>query len=339
MYQMVGESAMDGAPGTGSDRQLTMLLCSAGRRVELLRLFRRAAAAVGVDLRIIACDAHPEWSAACRLADKAIQVPRADDPGYIDVIEQICRDHGVGLIVPTIDPELQPLADARDRFTAIGAHVSASDPLLIAICRDKLMTAQYLAANGVPVPHTVALEDLDRAAWSGPAIVKPRGGSAGRAITRMDSIDELPDEAADEPMIVQELLRGEEWTVNVYFDGAGGLRAVVPHRRMQVRAGEVEKGITGRPPELLAIAETMATCLPGARGVLCFQAIIPPGGSAKVFEINARFGGGYPLADAAGASFAQWLIEERVGMPSTASDTWAEGMVMLRYDAAVFVSP
>jgi carbamoyl-phosphate synthase large subunit len=337
MHQLVADHVLQIPPATGShDRQLTMLICSAGRRVSLLRSFRHAAAKLHVDLRIIACDVQPEWSAACRLADAAVRVPYADDPGYIPAIEAICREHGVGLVVPTIDPELLPLAQARARLAAAGTTVAVSDLPVIEICRDKLHTAGFLAEHDIPVPRTVDLALIAQGGWDGPAIVKPRHGSAGRAIARIDNLDALPG-TADEPMIVQELLEGEEWTVNVYFDGAGALRSVVPHHRVQVRAGEVEKGVTGWQPQLIAIAEKMAACLPGPYGALCYQAIVAADGSAKVFEINARFGGGYPLADYAGASFAQWLIEERLGLPSTAANNWASGVAMLRFDAAVFV--
>lgn len=337
MHQLVADRALEIPRRTGSDRQLTMLLCSAGRRVGLLRAFRRAAANLHVDLQIVACDAQPEWSAACRLADLAVQVPRADDPSYVPAIEAICCEYNIGLVVPTIDPELLPLAAARDRLAVLGTTVAVSAPPVIEICRDKLRTAEFLAAHGIPVPRTIDLASTSRRSWSGPAIVKPRHGSAGRAVTRIDSLDGLPDVAA-EPMVIQELLEGQEWTVNLYFDGVGALRSVVPHHRVQVRAGEVEKGVTGRQAQLMEIAERMAACLPGPRGALCFQAIAAADGSAKVFEINARFGGGYPLADYAGASFAQWLIEERLGLPDTATDAWAAGVAMLRFDAAIFVT-
>ncbi|HSX54397.1 MAG TPA: ATP-grasp domain-containing protein [Sphingomonas sp.] len=337
MHQLVGDHVLEVPPATGSDHQLTMLLCSAGRRVGLLRAFRRAAAHLHIDLRIIACDIQPEWSAACRLADLSVKVPCASDPDYIPAIEAICREHNVGLAVPTIDPELSPLAEARERFAASGTTVAVSALPVIEICRDKLQTANFLGAHGIPVPRTIDLATANPRNWGGPAIVKPRHGSAGRAITRVDSLDELTG-AETEPMVVQELLEGEEWTVNLYFDDTGDLRSVVPHRRIQVRAGEVEKGVTGRPEQLIKIAERMAVCLPGPRGALCYQAIIGADGSAKVFEINARFGGGYPLADYAGACFAQWLIEERLGLPRTAADSWTEGVAMLRFDAAIFVT-
>ncbi|MCW4463449.1 ATP-grasp domain-containing protein [Sphingomonas sp. BT-65] len=336
MHQLIRDQALEIPPITGHDRQLTMLLCSAGRRVGLLRAFRRAAANLHVDLRIIACDVQPEWSAACRLSDLAVRVPYADDPDYIPAIEAICREYNVGLVVPTIDPELLPLAEARERLAAVGTTVAVGDRRVIEICRDKLRTATFLAEHGIPVPRTIDLALADRRDWNGPAIVKPRSGSAGRAITRVDDLGALTG-IAPEPMVVQELLEGEEWTVNIYFDRAGALRSVVPHRRVQVRAGEVEKGVTGRQDQLMEIAGQMAACLPGPYGALCYQAIIAADGSAKVFEINARFGGGYPLADYAGANFAQWLIEERLALPSTAANEWTAGVAMLRFDAAIFV--
>jgi len=169
-------------------------------------------------------------------------------------------------------------------------------------------------------------------------LLKPRHGSSGRAVSIVQSPADLPP-GEDEPMIVQTLLHGEEWTVSIYIDNAGRLRAVVPHRRIKIRAGEVEKGVTRRAPRLIEIGERIAAALPGARGVLCYQAMVSPDGAANVFEINARFGGGYPLADHAGATFARWLIEARLGMPSSAGNDWTEDVVMLRYDAAIFLEP
>jgi carbamoyl-phosphate synthase large subunit len=58
---------------------------------------------------------------------------------------------------------------------------------------------------------------------------------------------------------------------------------------------------------------------------------------SAVIEINARYGGGYPLAWAAGARYPVWFLEEVLGLPSTAHDDWTADLVMLRYDEAIFV--
>jgi carbamoyl-phosphate synthase large subunit len=57
-----------------------------------------------------------------------------------------------------------------------------------------------------------------------------------------------------------------------------------------------------------------------------------------VLEINARFGGGFPLSAQAGANYPRWILEDLCGLETTARPhAWKAGLTMLRYDAEVFV--
>ncbi|MCZ0960635.1 ATP-grasp domain-containing protein [Paracoccus benzoatiresistens] len=319
------------------DAGFPVLLSSAGRRVGLLNCFRQAGDRLDRAVVLHASDLDPDLSSACASADHAHQAPRCDDPRFIDHMLDLARSHGVRLIVPTIDTELGAYADAADRFAAIGTRIHVSGPATVAIVRDKNRTASVLAAAGVPVPVTVTEQDLrrDPGIIDWPVFAKPAGGSASRGLAVFRQPSDLPD-SFDEPMIFQTLLEGPEFTVNVFIDRDGTLQTVVPHRRLRIRAGEVEKGQTMRRADLRAIAEKLVAALPDARGSLCFQLIDDPRHGPRVFEINARFGGGYPLADHAGARFAQWLIEEELDLPRSAGDDWRDGVLMLRYDDAVF---
>lgn len=327
--------------GEGGDgrRPLRMLISSAGRRVALLRSFRSSAAELGIDLEVFACDLNPGWSSACMEADHAFAVPPVSAPDYAEGLLSFAGQKGVTLIVPTIDTELLALAEARDRFAAAGITVAIGSSALVEIARDKLLTARFLEQADVPTPRT----DLPEAAlaspdsWRWPLIAKPRHGSCSRGIGTVADVDELRRMDMPEPYIVQERLVGREFTVNLYFDASGTLRCAVPHERLQVRGGEVEKGQTLRHPEFTVLAERLADAMDRPFGAMCFQAILSATGDISVFEINARFGGGYPLAHAAGATFARWLIEHATGRPSTASDAWRSGTMMLRYDDAVFM--
>lgn len=318
--------------------QATVLVSSAGRRVGLIDCFRRSAAAAGIDITILACDVEPELSAACRAADQAFAVPRCGEPAFVDTLLGIAKARGVDLIVPTIDPELGPLATAAKDFEAIGTRVHVSPPHVIEIVRDKVRTAEVLSAAGVPVPRTARLEKIiaDPASAEWPLFLKPCAGSASRGVKLVRTSDDL-DDVFDEPMMVQEFLVGSEYTVNMFIDAQGSLRNAIAHQRLRVRAGEVEKGRTERDPLFRELAEAIAAALPDARGVLCFQLIMCERRRPCVFEINARFGGGYPLAHFAGAEYTRWLLEEVLGLPSTAHDCWRSGALMLRYDAATFV--
>jgi carbamoyl-phosphate synthase large subunit len=165
--------------------------------------------------------------------------------------------------------------------------------------------------------------------------MKPRSGSASRGLQTIHGPEQLPSNPS-EPMILQEFLKGPEFTINIFIDASGALQSVIGHRRLQIRAGEVEKGRTERREDLHEIAVKISRCLPTARGVLCFQVIEDIRSGPRVIEINARFGGGYPLVDHAGATFAQWLLEEIADLGSTANNNWRSNVTMLRYDAAVF---
>lgn len=330
-------SRIKARPGGG--RQLRMLISSAGRRVGLLRAFRASAAALGVALEMFACDLQPDWSSACMEADYAFAVPPATSPDFIEAMLGYCERHAIALVIPTIDTELLAYSAARERFAAIGTIVSIGSPAVVEMARDKLLTARFLEAAGIPSPRTASACDLlaDDVAWSWPLLAKPRHGSSSKGIHILRDRGDIEHLCLGEAYVVQEILRGREFTVNMFFDDRGQLGCAVPHERLQVRAGEVEKGVTVRDATLCGLARDLAAALPGAFGALCFQAIMSEDGSASVFEINARFGGGYPLAHHAGATFATWLIEQTLHMPRSVRDDWTPGVVMLRFDDAVFV--
>jgi carbamoyl-phosphate synthase large subunit len=316
----------------------TILFTSAGRRVELLQSFRRDAEALGVALRVIACDLDSRWSAACQLADAAYDLPAWESEHYVDALLAICRRERVQLVVPTVDPELLPLALAAETFLADGCTVLVSKPPVVRMARDKMLTMDTLREWDLPVPRSGTIDDIRECSetWRFPVVAKPRDGSASNGLAIIHSVDELAALNAGRSWVVQEQLRGREFTVNMLFDTNGDLVVAVPHERRQVRAGEVEKGITVRHPGLLDCATRLAEVLQGARGALCFQAIVDEQGTTGIFEINARFGGGYPLTHAAGASFGRHLLAERLGLPLATPVDWREGVIMLRYDAAVF---
>ncbi|WP_236549174.1 ATP-grasp domain-containing protein [Novosphingobium sp. TCA1] len=317
-----------------------ILFTSAGRRVELTRCFRRAAEKLGLRAEIHACDLEPELSAACLEAEAAFQVPRCTAPDYVERLLDHCAREKIDLLVPTIDTELDVLSRARELFAELGTMVHVSAPGVIDVVRDKERTIAVLAEAGVPVPRTARIEDLraDPAGWNFPLFAKPVGGSASRGIGVLRSAAEIRADYP-EPMLVQELLRGPEYTINMYLDARGRMRSAIPHLRISTRAGEVEKGRTVRDPRMIAIAGQIAAALGregAAEGVLCFQLIDDPDAGPRVFEINARFGGGYPLADHAGGRFAESLLARVAGLSECASDHWREGVTMVRYDSAVF---
>lgn len=320
---------------------LTIVISSAGRRAGLIECFREDARQLGIGLRVVATDLRPQLSAACQLADRCYAVPRCTDSDFLPALLEICRMEKAALLIPTIDPELPVLSAARQAFATAGTRVVISAPSVVGMARDKVLTARTLAKAGISTPRTLLWEEFVKnpSQLREPVIAKPINGSSSVGIIRPRHAGELLKMVAGTGYLVQELWDGTEYTVNVFFDACERLCSVVPHRRLEVRAGEVSKGVTQRMPQLETAAGKLAKVLHGAAGPLCFQAIVTAEGDYCVFEINARFGGGYPLAHRAGAKFSLWLLEEAAGCPSTAGDQWRAGVTMLRYDRAVFVDP
>lgn len=322
--------------------KIDVLFSSAGRRVELINCFRSAAKELGFGLRVLAVDVEPGLSAACRVVDKSFAVPPCTKADFIPRLLEICSSERVRLLVPTIDTELEVLSANRELFARIGTEVAVSSPEVVRLARNKLETAVFLASCGVKTPRTAGLRDFlaAPAGWPFPVILKPVGGSSSMGLHVVRAASELPALRVEgDGYIAQELCAGREYTVNMFFDRGGKLRCAASHRRIETRGGEVSKGVTERVPALESAARLMAGKLKGARGALCFQAMVSADGAAAVFEINARFGGGFPLAHRAGAAFPRWLLEEMAGRECGGHDRWREGVSMLRYDAAVFVEP
>lgn len=338
----------------GYDAPVTVLVSSAGRRVELLRGFRRAVAAVGAAPgRVLATDCS-WYSSAFHDADEAFLVPRLDDPEFAPRMLELCLKHDVDLVVPTIDTEMAAWVAHREQFAEIGTTISLSHGDVVAISADKQLTNDWLTANGFPTVRQATAEAVlaDPGEWAFPVMAKPRFGSAGLGVGVVRDLDELAVVAGRGhqmgEIVVQTLAPGVEHTVDILIDEGGRCRCAVPRRRLEVRAGEVSKAVTLRSPVLADLAARIGEALPGAYGVLNVQVFLDGDATAQpgelraeqlnVIEINARYGGGFPLSLEAGADFPRWQLEELLGLPSTATpDRWRDGLVMLRYDAAVFV--
>jgi carbamoyl-phosphate synthase large subunit len=317
-----------------------VMISSAGRRVALLQTFRQSLANLGLEGKLLAVDVQ-RLSAAFHAADAGFLVPRCTSDAFIPTMLELCKTHEVKLLVPTLDPELQPYAQHRAEFAAIGTTVAISSPQVVAIGSDKAQTHAWLVSQGFPAPRQgdpqAVLANQD--AWPWPLIAKPIQGSSSIGVVQVDSPEALRMATRSGEHIVQSIAPGKEYTVSVYVDRHGRCHCAVPRRRLEVRGGEVSKGMAVRIPEVQQLARAIAERLPGAYGVLNVQIFWDEKtGELTVIELNARFGGGYPLAWQAGARYSQWLIEDLLGLPSTASwEGWEDGLVMLRYDDAVFV--
>ena len=313
-----------------------ILITSAGRRVSLLQSFQHALKHNAIDGLVFAADSNPDLSAACHVADRSFDLPAIAEQNYIEVLLALCKANSVKLVIPTIDTELQILSAARDTFIDHGIDVVVSEPLLIDQCMDKTITQELFNSIGLQTPALYSLESIQY-----PCFAKPKAGSNSRGLHVIEHEDAWPPNVKlnSDYMLCEYLDQKaySEYTVDMFYNRAGTLVCLVPRLRLAVRAGEINKGLTVKAdflPELRRIGNR----LEGARGCITLQVFVNNETRAlKGIEINPRFGGGYPLSDRAGATYARWLVEEALmDREIHYFDEWTDNLLMLRYDEAVY---
>jgi carbamoyl-phosphate synthase large subunit len=277
---------------------------------------------------------------ASRFADYSCLVPKCTSPDFIPEVLRLCIHEKINLVIPTIDPELPVYAASAGRFDSAGIQICISGPAAVAIGADKRLTNSWLIENEFPAVRQAAPIDVLRAKdrWPLPVIAKPRGGSASigvRLIDNWNDLEVLAENNAD--YVVEERATGREYTINAYVNRQGHCVCAIPHWRVEVRAGEVAKGVTVKDDRLVSLGRRISEALPDARGPLNIQCFMDSSGDIRVFEINTRFGGGYPLAHHAGATFTSWLLDELAGRTLSWFDSWQDNLAMLRYDDAVYL--
>ena len=111
-----------------------ILILSAGTRNKIIQYFKQTLNGNG---SVVATDMSPH-APAIYDADKYYLVPRITEPGYIDLILDICKREQISGVLSLIDPELSLLAANETRFEEIGVTVIGSSYQLCERALDKM---------------------------------------------------------------------------------------------------------------------------------------------------------------------------------------------------------
>ncbi|MCH7611010.1 MAG: ATP-grasp domain-containing protein [Chloroflexi bacterium] len=315
--------------------RVNVLFTSVGRRVELIRAFRKAYAELGLHGSIVGTDIDP-LAPALQEVDRYYMVPALSDEGYLPTVADICKQDSIQLIFPLIDPDIPVLAQGRERLESGGARLTSLSAPEATTANDKWLTHELFRSIGVPAPRTwPGAPDED---FEFPLYVKPRIGSAGRGGQKVEDRASLEHALRQIPQaIVQEYLSGPEITNDVICGADGRVWAVVSRQRIEVRWGEVAKGVTIGNGEIIEACVKIAEGLK-AKGPITVQCLMREG-QPYFTEVNARFGGGLPLGIAAGVPSPQWYLSEAAGIPvaAPALGTYKTGLYLTRYDESYFL--
>jgi carbamoyl-phosphate synthase large subunit len=258
-----------------------VLLTGVGKRYDIVSAFAQHATTVAADPNPLA---PAQYAAHARRS-----VPRIDDDEYVPALRALCDEFDVGAVVPLTDLDIEVLARAR-ADGVLPAFVP--DPEIAAATYDKYEAHLLLERLGLPSPPTV-LPGTEPESY--PVMVKPRQGSGAR------SIHPAPDRRAmeffvdyvDEPVMVQRLMGGREFSMDCLSDLDGRCLNVIPRTMIESRGGESIKGTVIDDPELVELGRRVVEAL-GVRGTCTVQAFRDPDIGLGITDVNTRFGGAFP---------------------------------------------
>lgn len=254
-----------------------VLLTGTGKRYDIVTAFAQHA-------KVIAADPNP-LSPAQYAADVRVAPPLIDDPDYVPFLQQVCEEHGVIAVVPLTDLDIEVLAHAD--LPAI-----VPDPEICRATYDKYETHLLLQRLGLPSPPTV-LPGTEPESY--PVMVKPRRGSGARSIHPAADREEMEFfiRYVKEPVMVQKLMDGPEFSIDILCDLDGRCLNAIPRTMLESRGGESIKGTVIHDDELIELGRAVGEALP-VRGPCTVQVFRDKEIGLGITDVNTRFGGAFP---------------------------------------------
>jgi carbamoyl-phosphate synthase large subunit len=284
---------------------LGVLLTGVGKRYDIVSAFAQHAT-------VVAADPNP-LAPAQYAADVRRAVPRIDDPGYVPALQELCEEFAVGAVVPLTDLDIEVLAHARadGRLPAF-----VPDPEIAAATYDKYETHLLLKRLGLPSPPTVLSGE---AVESYPVMVKPRQGSGARSIHPARDAEEAEFfcRYVEEPVMMQKLMQGPEFSIDLMSDLEGRCLNAIPRTMIESRGGESIKGMVIDDRELVELGRDVVETL-GVRGPCTVQVFRDRDIGLGVTDVNTRFGGAFPgpmYAALPGRTYPELIVRMARGEP------------------------
>lgn len=313
---------------------MNFLILAAGTRNKIVQYFKKMFDGIGT---VIATDAS-ELGPAIYEADKYYIVPSITAPGYIDVILDICKKERINGVLSLIDPELSLLAANEEKFKELGATIIGSSYELCEMALDKMQMFHWLTEHGYNCARSwMDKDEFFKAVENGevayPVFVKPYRGSASISISKVydkETVELLFAHSDD--LMVQEFLNGQEIGADVYIDLISGeVVSIFTKKKILMRAGETDKAVSFKDPELFKLIERFALEA-GYSGQIDID-IFEINGQYYISEVNPRFGGGYPHAYEAGCNHMQLILNNLNGIVNRKNiGAYDEGIYMMKYN-------
>lgn len=271
-------------------------------------------------------------------AKQRLIIPAGHSPDFLPSLLSICQNQQIEVLIPTVDVELLPIAKHLTEFTNHGIKIPISSAKSLELCRDKYKLLTFCEDTGLCPSFFLLSENSNLETFPFPCFAKPRLGAGSRgAVTIQDkkALEQLPK---DESYLIQELLPGEEYSVDVYIHSDSYPLAAVPRLRMKIDSGIAVACQTLHNPQLAEMALKIAKKT-DLRYVANIQFKANTQGDFKLLEINPRFPGTLPLTAAAGIDIPKLMVKDILHEPLGSELLAFKELMVVRYWTEQFFDP
>jgi carbamoyl-phosphate synthase large subunit len=256
--------------------------------------------------------------------------------GIIAKLRHIKQTIGLDVIIPCLDAELPLYIKYQDALASEGIHT-----FLPTAGQFKQRTKENLAqlSKDLDLHHpqthgVINIEQLQSALdeIQLPVYVKGNYYEAYPAFTNYEAIGHFTKIANKWgfPVLVQEVVTGEELNVVGVGDGKGGTAGLVAIKKLTTTSlGKIWNGVTIQNPALLDAAK-MFVKISNWRGPFELECIVEDD-RVTLIEINPRFPAWVYFATGIGINLPEKLVQLAMGEPYTQAPDFAAGKLYIRH--------
>lgn len=291
--------------------------------------------------KLIVADADKNASGRY-LNDHFVQIPKASDENFINIVLDICLKMNINIIFPLVTKELFLFSKNKKIFTENNIKVIVSDFESLSIANNKSSLYQHLDKNGVAIPMYRVVDNYEDFYKAKEEIIsakssycfKPSVSNGSRGVRLVDDtinefdllFNEKPNSLyiSDEKinsilknnpfpeLLIAEILPGKEYTIDTIVDNSGNPILILPRLRSKTNGGI---SVAGKFEENTAIIEYCKKIIKSLKlvGPIGIQVKEDVKGEFKILEINPRIQGTSVAALGVG-----------VNLPKLAVDTFLE---------------
>ncbi len=232
---------------------------------------------------------------------------------YIQNLETFVEENAIDIIIPIAEPELRFFSE-NNILDHIGrAKMITASAKALEVGFDKYKTAEFLKTQGLPFPKTQLAKEV-MTINSFPVILKSKTGSGGKAIHKINTMDEFLfyTRTHIEDYVLQEFItdKNGEFTCGLFRSSKGEIRSQIFRR--ELHGGYSGFGEVVENEIITALLEKLALKL-DLVGSINVQLRIQDN-SPKIFEINPRFSSTVLYRHLFGFEDLIWSIEDRLGL-------------------------